>query len=184
MDKQCKYEEEVFHYNGQSRDEVPEDVRIIHVNKNVKEIPRRAFQELDGLQEVRLCEGLVKIGEDAFCACVALEHVDIPSTVKEIDNHAFCNCVELKELDLPVSLEKIGPGAFWGCDKLTRINVQSRLRLIEEDMSQGCVEVDKMDISKDLKKIGCLAFQDSMVAATSRDSILSSPSSLVSEFFI
>ena len=66
------------------------------------------------MREVTFNEGLQKIGDYAFCNCLSLERIKLPSTVVEIGENAFHSCYNLKKVTFNEGLEKIGNGAFGG----------------------------------------------------------------------
>ena len=102
--------DEVFEYMGGDM-VVPDDLVRAQVHSSVAVIPERAFQYHTKLEEIELCEGLLKIGGCAFIHCRSLKHVNIPSTVKTIGSYAFCGA-PLQTRYLPDSVESIGLGAF------------------------------------------------------------------------
>ena len=88
-----------FVYTGQPREEIPNDVRIIHVDVNVRELPNKVFYRCNYLEQVHLPQsGLKTIPEAAFRYCNNLRRIQIPSTVTSIGKHAFHRCRSLEEL--------------------------------------------------------------------------------------
>lgn len=67
----------------------------------VKEIAERSLELCDGITEIRVPEGVERIGMWAFAHCRDLETVSLPDTLTEI-----------------------GSGAFYACPRLTRINFE------------------------------------------------------------
>jgi len=63
-------------------------------------------------------EGVVSIGESAFCGCKNLTKVTMSESVTSIGDLAFHNCVNLSSVMIPASVASIGTGLFEGCDKL------------------------------------------------------------------
>ena len=78
---------------------IPEDLVRVRVHPSVTIIPELAFRERYELEEVELCEGLLKIGRQAFHMCKSLKKITIPSTVTTIHQYAFTECHELEDLD-------------------------------------------------------------------------------------
>lgn len=80
----------VFALSGSARIVVPESVKLIL---------DYAFEGNDAL-EVRLPDGLEKVGDDAFTHCSSLERINIPSTVKRIGSGAFNFCGKLRDVSV------------------------------------------------------------------------------------
>lgn len=79
--------------------------------KPVKRIGERAFKD-STVQTVGLPEGLVEIGEEAFCGCRSLTFAGLPDSLRVIGTYAFGDCVSLTDVFLPEGLERIGNYAF------------------------------------------------------------------------
>ena len=67
------------------------------------------------LREVKLNDGLQKIGVAAFHDCKLLEYITLPSTLLEIGHSAFRSCSNLREVIFSDGLQKIGVWAFRNC---------------------------------------------------------------------
>lgn len=70
-------------------------------------------------------EGILAIGECAFCRSSKLTSVTIPSTVTTIGFGAFEYCYSLSSVVVPASVTKIGAVAFNYCVNLTSLTVDS-----------------------------------------------------------
>lgn len=90
-------------------------------------------------------DGVIQIGEGAFCGAINLTSVYFCEDVMTIENEAFYGCASLLDISLPVTLEKIGSyafaytgiravyipqsvseigdGAFYDCNELAEISV-------------------------------------------------------------
>ena len=73
----------------------------IEVPPCVKSIRDHAFEGNNAL-EVKLPEGLEKIGNESFTHCLFLRRIYIPSTVRQIGNGAFNYCGKLRSIDVSV----------------------------------------------------------------------------------
>lgn len=93
---------------------IPMGVIRLYID-SIAVIPARSFRGRVQLQEVVLCEGVVKIGEEAFSGCKSLSRLHLPSTLREIARGAFRHCDKLAEVNLPDSVETIGEYSFMGC---------------------------------------------------------------------
>ena len=84
---------------------------------NLKEIQNGAFFKCEGLKEIQLPDGLLKIGEKAFYQC-GLQTLHLPETLEQIGDCAFMKCKSLEYVRIPASVRRIGKWAFHGCSKL------------------------------------------------------------------
>ena len=75
-------------------------------------IPDFAFASNTHLKNVILCEGITKIGAEAFHFCTTLTSVKLPSTLKVIGKACFYQTTQLTELNLPQGLTRIEAGAL------------------------------------------------------------------------
>ena len=100
----------IYIYNGVG--EVPMDVTHVRVDPSVTDIPQRAFDDHRKLEAVELPEGLIRIGDWAFCDCTSLRSINIPSTVEEIGERVFYSCQKLDVVDLPKGLHRLIPGVL------------------------------------------------------------------------
>lgn len=85
------------------------------------------------LTSVTIPEGVVSIGNYAFCGCSSLVSVTIPSSVTSIGMNAFVDCTSITSVTIPSSVDWIGCWAFACCDKLTSI-------LLEPGNTAYCVK--------------------------------------------
>ena len=100
-------------------------VEQFHFKDNtIKEIPKGAFEVIDGAYEFIIPAGVAKIGEDAFRECGYLAYIEIPDTVTEICDRAFYDLDDLHKLTIPASVTTFGkevvtPAAPSDPDKVT-----------------------------------------------------------------
>lgn len=69
-------------------------------------------------KEIKIPNGVTRIGVDVFKNYEGLEKVNLPKTLVEIGKNAFYGCNNLKEINIPDSVEKIGECAFYLCTSL------------------------------------------------------------------
>jgi hypothetical protein len=93
-------------------------------------------------EEVVIPDGVVEIGEYAFCGDEDMFHgirsVVIPAGVKTIGKLAFSGQHNLEQVTLPKSLEKIGDKAFFFCDSLNTIIIPDSCIVIGSEAFSCC----------------------------------------------
>jgi uncharacterized protein YjdB len=62
---------------------------------------------------IKIPEGVVKIADEAFMFCSALEEIELPNTVKSIGVYCFRFCENLESVVLQSGIEYIGNNAFY-----------------------------------------------------------------------
>jgi hypothetical protein len=77
------------------------------------------------LKHIPASDKLQTIGEYAFCNCVKMNELNIPSTVFKIEEGAFYLCVFLKNITIPDSVLEIEKNAFSQCSNLKEITINN-----------------------------------------------------------
>lgn len=93
-------------------------VKKVELLPTETEIKRMAFYQCLSLEEIKIPEGVTKIGGGAFMDCVNLKKIVLPESVVEIGTGAFKNCFRLRTVVFPENIEKIGADTFMDCDSL------------------------------------------------------------------
>lgn len=114
----------------------------LRLSPNLTEIKNGAFSRNLGLENVKLYEGLTRIGQSAFIGC-PIKGIEFPSTLKAIGRMAFSS-TRLESVHIPSNVEVIEIEAF-------KQNVKYRT-LKEVTFEEG------------LKSIGESAFMDGMIS--------------------
>lgn len=112
-------------------------------------IGRNAFAKQKQLRIVRLEEGIVRIGVDAFLECENLQSVHFPESLEIIDGGAFCD-TGLTELNLPAKLRKIGQMAFSGT-QITELILPEKLEVLGDDSFLECPKLRKVHLPADIE---------------------------------
>lgn len=116
------------------------------IPNTVTSISAGAFMDCSALTNVILPDGLVSIGDDAFCYCdnlVGVKNVDsptitnIPDSVTEIGTQAFYGCSKLSGA-IYLDDVSVGPFAFAGCENLTTITIRDTVKTIYTKAFDGC----------------------------------------------
>ena len=152
-----------------------------------EEIPAYAFSSAYNLTEVKIPEGITRIGRNAFNYCEALKKISVPGSVKtaaeafsgcvfetagpigggydfefgwteEIPNRSFVGCEFLSTVTIPEGLEKIGDYAFEYCNSLTEVTIAEGVKEIGNHAFEDCNSLTEVTIAEGLEKIGDYAF--------------------------
>lgn len=149
-----------------------EDWKIINMMKDnlfsldlsktdVKEIKDSQFNGDNGwlfLHTVKLPEGLIKIGYEAFhSSCV--ENVNLPSTLKSIGYGAFSSS-PIAEAILPADCLELGDHIFKYCRLLSKASLPEKLTAIPYYMFSGCHQLTMDKLPSSLKTIEAMAFYE------------------------
>ncbi len=139
-------DEIIFVYTGGDQ-VIPDDVKVIHVDASIKNIADRTFSGLQYLEEVRLLDGIEKIGYGAFSSCKRLRRINFPPSLKFIGMLAFAYCSELSELGGPLEVKVIGEEAFRACTSIGNDGIKfgEGLDVIGSKAFFGCLELKKIE---------------------------------------
>ena len=110
-----------------------------------------AFWNSD-IETVRLPEGLISIGENAFAGCGELLKIELPDSVTTIGVDSFSGCgikliklssklrhipsdafysSDIEELEIPEGVKTIGDGAFRYCRRLRKVKLPDSVEIID-----------------------------------------------------
>lgn len=129
------------------------------INDGVTRICKNAFYYCRELQNVKLSQNLIDIGDEAFEGCSALENVEIPAGVKTIGAMAFLGCEKLSNVTIPNGVTTIGSQTFSGCTGLTSIGIPSSVTNIGEFAFYNCAGLSSITIPSSVTTIGDGAFE-------------------------
>ena len=101
--------------------EIPSTYFLNGVKYKIVSIDKKLFQEYKYLKNIKLPDGITKIGAFAFSKCFSLEKIIIPHSVKEIGDNAFEYCFSLKIARMSKNLDIIGKDVFKDCSSLVNI---------------------------------------------------------------
>lgn len=109
-------------YFGQLRGVIDLTKPIMYNNINWKltEIDERAFQ-LENITEVKLPDGVTRIGATAFYKTTSLRKINFPASLKAIEARAFTES-GLTEVNIPGSTA-IGHNAFFSCVNMEKLSI-------------------------------------------------------------
>lgn len=100
------------------------DLKIVHLDKNVKAIGHHAFFNNVSLSNVNLSKTLAKIGAYAFSCCYSLEKITLPYSLSVLDQGAFSNCISLRKVRIEANEQFLyqAPDTFEKCDSLKKLH--------------------------------------------------------------
>lgn len=137
------------------------DVESITMSASVKVIGDQAFYSYKKLTEVKLNEGLEKIGIQAF-SDTGLSSLNIPSTVNTLET-CFIEYTDIRDIDVPASVttfdnafassniysitfhntfDKLPGSAFSMCLDLCEVNLPDTVKVIGDNAFENCYNID------------------------------------------
>lgn len=141
------------------------DPRTVILPDSVRYIADDAFSGFPNLEQIRLPEGLLHIGNQAFASC-PLREIHIPDSVSFIGTGAFRLCSNLVSVALPKALAQLNPVAFFECDSLRDVYCPEALTEIGSYAFASCRSLRNVGLSHFLAKVGQCAFADCTVLET------------------
>ncbi len=137
-------------------------IRNVIIPKGAVKIDAEAFYESTVLESVLIPDSMVELGDGAFALCCNLKTVTLPDNclIKKIPYRAFYGCGRITSITIPSSVEVIGEEAFSACDEMTDVIFEkgSNLVAIEKKAFAGSDQLIKISLPMGLKKIGNSAF--------------------------
>ena len=132
-------------------------VEKIVIGNGITKIGKYGFSQTS-CKEVVLPDGLLYIGEEAFCFSESLEKINFPSGLSYIGNSAFNSCTKLESVNLPDSVTYIGSHAFNNCTKMVSLHLPEGIESIENGTFSTCQSLKAVKIPDSVKTIGTYAF--------------------------
>lgn len=132
-------------------------LKTINLTLNIKEIGIGAFAG-SGLESISFPEGLLVIGEYAFCSTDSLKSINFSNTIVEIKQGAFTGNIAIEEVKLPDSLEKLDVMAFDRCSSLKSVYIGKKLKTIGGCAFASCNSLESVTFSEGLSSINYSAF--------------------------
>ena len=126
-----------------------EKLTSVDIPNSVKEIDDCGFENCESLKDLKMSQGLEKIGDGVFKDCKSLTSIDIPGSLKEIRYSTFENCESLKDLKISQGVEEIHREAFENCKSLTSVNIPGSVNFIDSYAFKGCKSLKKVKVYSD-----------------------------------
>lgn len=99
--------------------------------KKVIGIGREAIHCRD-TTSIKIPEGVVAIGSDAFKYCDSLTEIILPTSIDTIGDGAFSDLSNLSSINLPYGIENIAPYLFYGTD-IREITIPASVKSIDSN---------------------------------------------------
>lgn len=119
-----------------------------------------AFRDCRGIAEVRLPNGIKKIGQESFKGCVRLKKINIPTSVMDIEHSAFRGCENLASIDIPQGISEISFNTFEGCKNLKSVSLPFTVKNIDDYAFEDCVSLTDFQIPQFVTEILRGSFQN------------------------
>ena len=121
---------------------------------------------MTGKSEVSVPEGVLGIGDSAFCERSTVQRIVLPSSLQYIGEGAFEDCIALTEVIFGegTRLDYIGESAFCFCDTLSEITLPPVMD-IGKSAFQFCRQLKEVTFAEGTLSIGDSAFYRTGVAA-------------------
>ena len=125
-------------------------------------IGNNAFSGCYALQSITIPDGVTSIGNSAFYYCYALQSITIPDGVTSIGNSVFYYCYVLQSITIPDGVTSIGSPFFY-CYALQSITIPEGVTSIGSGMFNSCYVLQSITIPDGVTSIGNNAFSNCYV---------------------
>ncbi len=136
----------IMKYNGSTENiEVPAELDGIKVTW----ISLEVFAGHEEIVSVKIPEGVMQVGHQAFMGCTNLKEVQFPSTLKILGSGVFRDCRSIEEVTIPDSVEDMGIGMFQNCSSLKKVTLPNYS--VSPYMYSGCIALEyaPLDLSEE-----------------------------------
>ncbi len=125
---------------------VENDIETVIIENGVLKIGNYAFCDCQAVKTVIIGDTVNIIGKGAFSGCNSLESVNPSKNLKAIEDFAFSNCVSLNGFDFPKGVSNIGASAFYNCVSLKALNIPQSLTDVMPLAFAGCSGLEKISV--------------------------------------
>ena len=109
--------------------DIPKKISIFKVSA----LRDYAFWDANSTKDIKIPQGIERIGSSAFGKCSSLTKVTIPDSVYYIGGHAFSGCSELTEINIPDGVKAVEKGTFKQCIALKSISIPGSVTKIGDE---------------------------------------------------
>jgi hypothetical protein len=133
----------------------------IKIPDNETKIPNNFCSYQNKITTVNFPEGLVEIGNNAFCG-TNLTLNKLPDAITKIGFNAFVGCKNLTFSKFPdgCQIAKINSGTFNGCTNITFKELPETITGISDDAFYGCSNLQLEKLPSNLTLLGNNVFRD------------------------
>ncbi|KAL3939109.1 MAG: hypothetical protein SGBAC_006112 [Bacillariaceae sp.] len=140
---------------------IPRTISLLQTHPFTKVIGDSTFKFYRRIVQLKLNQGLQRIGNNAFQGCQSLELVAVPISVNTIGRYAFANCSGLQVLVFSEGQRcEVWASAFEKCQSLRRIVKSTSMISIGPFSFNGCKLLADVEFSTDLQRVGIRAFEN------------------------
>jgi|GEM_PF-1580330 len=104
--------------------------------------------------DIKIQDGVTRIGDNAFASCYELENIEIPDSVTSIGKAAFDECVGLKNIEIPNSVITMGDYVFFRCYNLMNMKVPNGVTSIGKYAFAECYDLEQIIIPGTVESVG------------------------------
>ena len=122
-------------------------IENVKVEDGITSIGKYAFSELYNLESITLPESVISIRDAAFAGAKSLSHIVLPNKITIIGSGAFAGCTGLTSIIIPDEVREIGRTAFTYCTGLRSITIPAKVEKIGEGAFNNCDQILKIEIA-------------------------------------
>lgn len=116
------------------------------------------FLQCEKLTSIEICEGVERLGSQAFNVCNGLTEVSIPDSTTVLDSGAFRACRALERIHFGKGLKEIGGGCFMDADSLKEVTIPGNVLSVGSHAFDNCDVLEKVVLEPGITRIGSYAF--------------------------
>lgn len=117
-------------------------------------IQTATFYGCTRMTDVKLPDGIVEIGDNAFIYCRHLGRINLNEGLEVIGESAFYGCEGMNSIELPSTLKSIGEAAFYGCYSLLSIKIPAGVTVLPKQTFWACGSLRKIYLPDTMKVLG------------------------------
>lgn len=123
----------------------------------------------DRITRLKVWDGIVSIGANAFSGLSQLKEVSLPDSLRGIYSKAFANCSSLEEIVIPEGTTYLIGAVFQGCSALRKVSLPNSIRpevynggstCRTDYMFSGCTALESITLPPGMQSIGNGMFQN------------------------
>lgn len=111
-----------------------------------------------GLTDIKIPDSVVSIGGFVFCRCYSLQSVELSQNLQTIGEYAFSWCRALEQAVLPDSLTDLGGYVFMGCSALNKVNIPESISSMGDGVFCYCSALESISYPKTVREIPAWTF--------------------------